>query len=894
MPDLALIFNKYNIEIPTLPSLYPEFYNPLFLISYCKFLYNSNKRQITSLTEGYTSIFDNYIKSLNEKICDELDLNVSSKIIQQIFSQFTALMSEKEDDKLSIFDAEKITSPFDNSSCYSKTILKRLLSDGFIHKFKAYNNNEYIRFTFNKFNDYIMVKNLLDKYFDVSNPTQSFAKGTILYEHIFKYMRHGIVDMFAILLPEYTNGGFEIVDIFKTKEKNNYNPYQEYFLDSLKNRKPQFVTERSIKLLFKYFMKQQEYERIIDVLLFLILKDSSYINAEKIHFYLKSMKLFKRDSKWSANIEYLYSQKDNIIEKILTYSWHCDNNLCKNKFAINYAIILSWLLSSSNRKLRDEATKSLTNLFSYNLNIIPGIFEKFNDVNDPYILERIICAVYGAVLRNKENTEYYNNMKNISLCIYKYVFLSSNPSSHILIRDYAKSIIELILSKIQINEIDIKKIKPPYQTKFPIIPNKNTIKRIYRSGNAQPLLQKVYSSVTGGDWGIYTLSHHISHIADDRHYVELRKKSERWILKRIAELCDYKTLSYTFEDHVEYKGRSQKTNERFGKKYQWIALYEFLGYAYDKYQYTESYYINGKVKYDSSIHIHARDIDSSLNTKNFLDISPNPHPLYKDIISPNSSNEILQEWCCNKNIIDPLIILQQKFDDIDYLNLCGDYTWYRKHSDLKKDFGVGNFIEFYYLMNSYIIKKSDLKNIISFLDKKTFFGRWMPQITDYGEMFHLEYCDCEYFNKYYKGDYNWGNSSKFPFKYKITAAKYYNDNERDHSYRNGAIDFLIPAPTLMKEMNLKYGGKDCYYVNDKQELTIMNPKVLSYGDNSLLVNKDLFIKFLDKNNYNIFWTIASEKRTSLGTVRIDGIYYLYNSIIQGSMNFNKFEKFPLG
>ncbi len=897
MLDLAKIFNKYNIEIPTLPSLYPEFYNPLFLISYCKSLYNSNKRQITSLIESYSTIFDNYVEALNEKISDELDLDSSSEIVQKVFTQFLSLMLENEDDKLNINDAKNITHKYDTSLNYSKTILKRLLSDGFIHKFKSYDSEEYIRFTFSKYNDYALVKYLFDKHLDVTNPLISFNKGSFLYNHIFKYMRNGVVEMFAMLLPEYTNGAFEIVDIFKQKEYNNYNPFQEYFLDSLKNRHIKFITERSIKLLFKYFAKQQEYEKIIDVILFVILKDCKYITADKLHIYLKSMKLFKRDSKWTTNVDNLYTQYDNIVEKILTYAWNYDCTYYNHNIINSYAIILSWFLTSTNRELRDRATKSLTNLFSHNLNIISEILQKFCYVNDYYVIERILCAVYGALLRNKENINKFDYFKDIALIINKLFFNVDNFYPHILIRDYAKSIIELAISRIKISELDIIKITPPYKTKFPIIPTKKIIKQIYKCdqdmyfSNAQPLLQQVYSSVTNGDWGIYVLQPHIGNIADDKLYVSLLEKSQRWILKRIAQLCDYKLLSYLFRDYVEYRGRGQKTNERLGKKYQWIAFHEFLGYAYDKYQYTESYYINGKIKYDSPIHINVRDIDPSLCSKDLPKDFDDYHKLYKDIISPNSSNDLLQKWCTNKNIIEPIILLQQQINNVDYLNLCADYLFYRKHSDFKKNSANGSFVEFYYLINSYIIERNNLENILNFLNKKTFYGRWMPQIEDYGEMFYLEYGDCTYFRKYCMNHCNWQKTNKFPFEFKLTTGKYYNDNEKDHSYKTEAINFFIPSPTLIKEMNLKYAGKDCYYNNEKGELLIINPSLHNLGDNALLVNKDIFIKYLNENDYNIFWTIAGEKRTSIGTVYIDGIYYLNNSQITGEMKFTEFESF---
>lgn len=989
---LAKIFNKYEVEIPTLPTLYPEFYNPLFLILYCKYLQNMGEKEVGNLTEGYTNIFGNYINSINKKISTELDLDESNNTIQKICKEIALKMYDEERQDLPKKDVNTIIEKYHSTNKHSQSILKKLLSDGFISKYKHYGEDEeYIRFSFGKFSDFIIINNLVDNYFDINNPLASFKKGTKLHDVIFKYMRHTPVEIMATVLPEKTNGKIEILDIYKKKKDDFINPYSQYFLESLKDRNPKYITKRSIDSLFKLF--QNEEEKIIETLIFLSLKQNCIIDSKKLHSYLKNMKLFERDSFWSCSIDYLYENKvDNIIEKIISYIWECDNNIKNNKFSIDYAILLSWFLTSSNRSLRDKSTKSLTNLFTYNLDIVPKVLENFNDINDAYVLERIYCAVYGACLRNKSFTEAYNNIKSIAKKTYDLIFKDNNPPPHFLIRDYAKNIIELAISLKLIDSKKVQNIIPPYKSTFPKIPTQKNINKIYEcigqynSCNGKPLLKNVHYSVPDGDWGIYVLKHvlwkisekpqeelaenqltefietlkdsskiwkdkiylHDFEIAENElkvldnnvfdsqyatHFLNSLNKTEKnklfkivkiyqteqqlkikrlhsynkcetnfiqdaenWILKRVADLCDYKTLPDEFKDYVPYNGRASKIKERIGKKYQWIALYEFIGYALDKFIYVESDWVNKIVKYDGALHFGNRDIDPTLTTKDFKENAKNPHPIFKNIISPNSKKSILKNWCCDKNVPDPIKLIEQSHNKNHYLNLCTYYDWYTKISHLEDDYD-GKFINFYWFLKSYIINKNDLSKVIKFFKKKNFFGRWVPEESDYGDFYHGEYPSCKFFKDYVNNSLDWLTGDDFRsykpnFKIKKLMANYFDDTSRDCSYDKPAIDFLIPSPALINEMNLLYGGKDCSYLDKNRNEIIFNPYTKYNGKNSLLIDKKAFIDFLNNNNYTVFWTIGGEKRVEHGKIDISGLYYIKDDKIEGKLNFSKFEVFP--
>ena len=52
-------------------------------------------------------------------------------------------------------------------------------------------------------------------------------------------------------------------------------------------------------------------------------------------------------------------------------------------------ITLSWFLVSANRYLRDATTKALVCILKDRMHLLPVLLDKFKDVNDPYILERL-------------------------------------------------------------------------------------------------------------------------------------------------------------------------------------------------------------------------------------------------------------------------------------------------------------------------------------------------------------------------------------------------------------------------------------------------------------------------------------------------------------------------
>ena len=108
----------------------------------------------------------------------------------------------------------------------------------------------------------------------------------------------------------------------------------------------------------------------------------------------------ERDSWWSTFLHYQYGER-GAVDRIIEWSWsEQDYSHISDKSIFLTCIALSWFLTTPNRFVRDKATKGLVCLLQNRINLLPQLLEKFKNVNDPYVVERLFAVAYGCVLRN--------------------------------------------------------------------------------------------------------------------------------------------------------------------------------------------------------------------------------------------------------------------------------------------------------------------------------------------------------------------------------------------------------------------------------------------------------------------------------------------------------------
>ena len=95
-------------------------------------------------------------------------------------------------------------------------------------------------------------------------------------------------------------------------------------------------------------------------------------------------------------------------------------------------------------------------------------------------------------------------------------------------------------------------------------------------------------------------------------------------------------------------------------------------------------------------------------------------------------------------------------------------------------------------------------------------------------------------------------------------------------------------------MGLRWNGVEGQFFDNQGNLIAFDPSIRSPGPAALLMNRDVFLKFLNDNGYDVFWTILGEKNIMgsgllshdnwKGRLEFSGTYRIHENKVQGEIN----------
>ena len=133
-----------------------------------------------------------------------------------------------------------------------------------------------------------------------------------------------------------------------------------------------------------------------------------------------------RDAWWTTGLHALWGQK-GAIDRLIQWAdrlWPHDE--IEAESAELTAIAIAWLLTSSNRYLRDHATKSLVRVLTWKPELAANMVAKFAQLDDAYVAERVLAAVFGASMRTTDVA----GVELVADAVYAQVFAAGDPRSN--------------------------------------------------------------------------------------------------------------------------------------------------------------------------------------------------------------------------------------------------------------------------------------------------------------------------------------------------------------------------------------------------------------------------------------------------------------------------------
>jgi hypothetical protein len=1014
---LKLFCKHYQLKQPDFPILAPEFTKPLFLILICKGVQNSPTKEFPQGFQGIGTIFSYYVKALEikfRKLREEYHL--APNLISNTIQEYSLECFNKSQSVLMLVEAQTFFKT--NFPQYPFLLNDMIQESVFIRNYRENystgDKEEVIYFAYERFGDHFIANELIKDFKDQVEVLRAFDKeeklGKLMEEHHWKYS--GVLESLAILLPE--KHGLELFEVYSwlyedAKEedygrRNTIERQNGFLLDSLKWRSIESINEEK---LIKWF--QGDFFYCDDDRFLLTIEELSTIkkhpfNSNRLHKILANTPMPKRDSFWQNHALWYSGYNDNEVgfplRRLIDWAWSPSiSRFVDDATALLAAQTLSWLLASTNRKLRDEATKAIVNLLEQQPKALLDLLTKFREVDDMFIQERLYAIAYGCILR----TEQSDSIQLIGNYVYAQIFNQGNPPEHVLLRDYARNTVEYMLYRELGEEIDTEKIRSPYKSKLPTYPTEEEIS-IYDIDHESPEYDqefirthnRIHFSVMSWDFGRKTVDpdiekfcpvsfttkseykkfikeelskeqqRHLSSLVEmlyikelhesksskyeverlggQKKYDSLLKKYEqavekgfeilksmfngqseyvindilpylqnvkslntsspfdtrpvkRWIVKRAHELGYNVKLHGKYDQRSEY-GESRPDVERIGKKYQWIAFHEILSILSDNHKISEWYSDKNYQYYQGPWQFYARDIDPVYTTKDPEELPEDDMMIlekeYKWWHDPQYSfwHQENQEWARNLDDLPEVkhVISKKDDDGVEWLFLNKHITW-----KMPKPIGVDKYSiyrkEVWYLIQGYIVKKENKSQIIEFLQDKNLWGRWMPEPRDESNQLLSR-------EKYWSPAYHSAEREKpweeIYYNHKSTGLTVMSAIQDGKSHisddKSGAESFYnIPCEQLFNDLDLIYAPNDGDFVNLQGKLTVQNiPR-----SGGLMINKEILLDYLKKNDLDIIWTLLGEKMAFISHREQSyfgvpsGVFHLVNEEIKGKLNHHE-------
>jgi hypothetical protein len=358
----------------------------------------------------------------------------------------------------------------------------------------------------------------------------------------------------------------------------------ESFISGLYWRDSASFTKETDRITDYCLEDQQLRGQTYEVLFSLGIRSGHPYCASTLDRHLSRLRLPDRDLRWS---EFVRTREPNsAVNKLIRFVLVPSSQVKDARMARCCVLLLKWLLTSTDRYLRDSATKALVILGTARPGLLFRETVRSLAANDPYIPERMLAASYGVAMRLyssvKGESKLSGPLLRTAKPLYRLMFAprAEYATTHVLMRDYARNVIgvALRLSPRLLSAPSRARLKAPYRDggirSWGVSSDRDQAK--YRGGDA-PI---------HADFGNYTLGRLVSNRQnyDYKHpdYQEVKQN----IYWRIYDL-GYELSRFSIADQAivrassHYPTRHPGGIDRYGKKFSWIAYFELYGHRQD-------------------------------------------------------------------------------------------------------------------------------------------------------------------------------------------------------------------------------------------------------------------------------------------------------------------------
>lgn len=524
-------FLHYGLELPSTPLLAPEFRNPLFLKTLCSGLEKQGMRRLPRGFHGITQVFDFYLDAVNENLAVRLDFDKRKLLVRRALEAIAERIIDSSKRWIPIGEAQEVVDALLTGRGFEESLYRGLVAEGVLTEEGSLgggHEEEIVFISYERFADHLVANALLNRHLDPEEPEVAFEQdGSLAFVcgTEGQYWQ-GLVEALCIQLPERIRR--ELPAVARGCLKNW--GLGEAFRESLVWRAYEAFTSETRKVLNELVHSEYDLRDTLDALVTVATLPEHPLNARFLDGRLRQDSMPERDAWWAQYLHAAWGSHGPVRRLV---DWAAavgaDHSIEEDTLDL-CGLTLGWMFASSNRFLRDRATTALVALLTGRLDSAVRLVEHFADVDDLYVAERIYAVAYGVAMRSHDPVK----VGVLAKTVYDDVFASASPPAHILLRDYARGVVERALYLGSDIQIDIELIRPPYRSDWPVIPSEKDIQQFkpdlsnVSGEESQQELGKhrIYYSVMADDFARYVIGTNSS--STSRTWLALRLDDPPW------------------------------------------------------------------------------------------------------------------------------------------------------------------------------------------------------------------------------------------------------------------------------------------------------------------------------------------------------------------------------
>lgn len=477
---LESYLQKAPSALPRTPLLAPAFSNPLFVKLYCESLeaLPEEQRGIAARTQHRSAVFDSFLQRRARQIHLALHLDAGERVVQRAVKQLAWQMAQAGREVLSQQQVREIIAPFAaHLTRWPDTLLGQMVAHGVLasERFRTVGGQPEAGYGFGyqAFSDDRIVDAMLAEH--AAEVTAAASSGALAPQSALrtwlKEASPNLVEAATVLLAERT--GHELIDLLgagqDTDALDGHGKSHDFALyvslvRTLPLRDARSVSERTAVLLEQAADAFDLASMVLEARLGVTAQTGHLLNADHLHQTLCAMAPADRDVTWGLPI-YDVLDRPGALHRLLrwaeqlpspqhlrpapaatTASWTPRRAGSTAPAAVAHqppeaevvqlaATTLVWTLLSSNRFLRDRATKALVQLLLGYPTVLTTLLDRFlhtnaRQVDDPYVFERLAVVAHGVVARTRATTGHLAALADVAERLLAHVYGDVTSPAH--------------------------------------------------------------------------------------------------------------------------------------------------------------------------------------------------------------------------------------------------------------------------------------------------------------------------------------------------------------------------------------------------------------------------------------------------------------------------------